>query len=384
MIKALIFDMDGVLADSEDLSVSIAIDYFRSLGRSASKEDFASHQGQGDSEFFSGTARDLGIRDFAEKDALDYFRAQYTMAAGKAHIALPGLDIISKARKAGIAAALATSSPSWKVDATLPAIGLDRSSFDIVLTGEDIRRNKPYGDIYSLALIRLGLDGSEAVVFEDTGAGIEAAHKAGCLAIGVSTTFDSETISRMGADAVISDLGAIADFSSSEELSAIIDDCMGIESGAVVYGANFINPLQRRMPESFTEKRAVEAARKARKNAYAPYSGFKVGAAIVSAATGRIYSGCNVENSSYGATICAERNAITTAISSEGAIGIDILVVASSDDPPAPPCAQCLQVLAEFSRPDTQVVLVSDNGSEARYAFSELLPHPFIFPTMRK
>ena len=137
------------------------------------------------------------------------------------------------------------------------------------------------------------------------------------------------------------------------------------------------------MPYSFILEHAIESAKRAQNCAYAPYSGYKIGAAILSSASGRIYSGCNVENSSYGATICAERNAIFSAVAAEGAIGIDLLVVASDDDPPAPPCAACLQVIAEFAKPDTRVVLVSKNDRR-EYLFSDLLPHPFIFPSMRK
>ena len=128
----------------------------------------------------------------------------------------------------------------------------------------------------------------------------------------------------------------------------------------------------------------LKLALRARENAYTPYSKFKVGACVKSAATGRLYAGCNVENSSFGATICAERNAITTAIAAEGIIGIETLVVVSDDEPPAPPCALCLQVLAEFTSPDSLVILSSLEGKMCRYKFSELLPNPFIFPSERK
>ena len=106
----------------------------------------------------------------------------------------------------------------------------------------------------------------------------------------------------------------------------------------------------------------LKLALRARENAYAPYSKFKVGACVKSAATGKLYAGCNVENSSFGATICAERNAITTALTAEGIIGIETLVVVSDDEPPAPPCALCLQVLAEFTSPDSLVILSSLEG----------------------
>ena len=131
--------------------------------------------------------------------------------------------------------------------------------------------------------------------------------------------------------------------------------------------------------------RALEIAKTARENAYAPYSNYHVGAAVISAATGNIYGGCNTENSSYGGTICAERNAITTAVASEkGNLGIKYLVVVTNDYPAAPPCALCLQVIAEFAREDTVVVLSDLEGRKTRYLFKELLPVPFIFPSMRK
>lgn len=86
-----------------------------------------------------------------------------------------------------------------------------------------------------------------------------------------------------------------------------------------------------------------------------------------------------MENASYGATICAERNAITTAVAAEGVIGIDMVVVASQSLPPAQPCAVCLQVMSEFIRSETPVILVSTKGKIERYVYSDLLPHPFEF-----
>ena len=247
---------------------------------------------------------------------------------------------------------------------------------------EDGKR-QPEKDIYELCLIKLGVDGSEAVVFEDSVSGITSGKRAGCRVVALMTTIDGESAAKAGADAVISDLSALPRFSGAEEAEGAIFALSSEEKGEV-YGANIIRPGRRRLSDAFTLERVKKAAAAARENAYAPYSGFKVGAAVLSASSGRIYAGCNVENSSYGATICAERNAITTAITAEGVIGIDILAVCSDDDPPAPPCAVCLQVIAEYARPDTHIVLFSVNGQERHYAFSELLPNPFVFPTMRR
>ena len=125
----------------------------------------------------------------------------------------------------------------------------------------------------------------------------------------------------------------------------------------------------------------LRQAMTARENAYAPYSGFKVGAAIRLDPTGEIISGCNVENVSYGATVCAERNAVFTAISRAGKSGvtgqIEHLVVVTDAEPPAVPCALCLQVLQEFCPPTLPIHLADLSGIRRTITLGELLPHPF-------
>ncbi len=126
------------------------------------------------------------------------------------------------------------------------------------------------------------------------------------------------------------------------------------------------------------ERQLFEAARKVRLNSFSPYSHFKVGAALISRESGRIYTGTNVENASYGATICAERGAVMKAVSEEGKLTIARLCVVSDANPPAPPCALCLQVLSEFCKSDTPILLSDINGNVERFTFGELLPHPFV------
>ena len=381
MIEALLFDMDGVLADSEDISIQVGIEYFKTIGVDATRDTFSNALGCGERLFFDKAAENLGV-SYSYDEASAFFKRRYEEIIGDRNIALPGADFVKRAKKAGILTALCSSAPRWKVETNIKGIGLEKADFDFIASGADIKRNKPEKDIYELAMIKLGVSSDVSVVFEDTTGGIESGKRAGCRVVSMMTTIDGAAAEAAGADSVISDLSAIQEFSTPGELEALLFDVFA-GTDAVRYGANLIRPLERKMPRSFTEKRAIEAARKAWENGYAPYSHFKVGAAVVSAATGRIYPGCNVENSSYGATICAERNAITTAIAAEGTIGIDILVVYSDDDPPAPPCAVCLQVIAEFAASDTEIILVTPRTEPVRYTFKELLPMPFIFPTMR-
>jgi cytidine deaminase len=118
----------------------------------------------------------------------------------------------------------------------------------------------------------------------------------------------------------------------------------------------------------------VTAARVARDNAYAPFSNFRVGAAV-RAKSGRIFSGCNVENAVYGLTLCAERVAIFKAIS-EGERGFDAIAVVADTETLTPPCGACRQVLWELCE-DAEVVLANLQGKTERYRVSALLPKPF-------
>jgi cytidine deaminase len=117
-----------------------------------------------------------------------------------------------------------------------------------------------------------------------------------------------------------------------------------------------------------------DAAAQAQTQAYAPYSQFRVGAALLTD-DGRIVSGCNVENASYGLCICAERNAVFAAIAS-GARAFQALAVISSADDPVTPCGACRQVLAEF-RPSFEVRCYGQGGREVEYSVASLLPHAF-------
>lgn len=115
----------------------------------------------------------------------------------------------------------------------------------------------------------------------------------------------------------------------------------------------------------------------ARERAYAPYSRFRVGAALL-ASGGKIYTGCNVENASYPATVCAERVAVLKAVS-EGERSFEAIAVAGGRDGTiyCPPCGQCLQVMAEFCGPDFVVVFAKSATEYETHTLGELLPCAF-------
>jgi cytidine deaminase len=119
----------------------------------------------------------------------------------------------------------------------------------------------------------------------------------------------------------------------------------------------------------------VQAARAARKRAYAPYSKFQVGAAVLDE-KGRVHVGCNVENASYGLTICAERNAVAAAVAA-GARAVRAVAVVTPTRPPGTPCGACRQVLAELALPDAPVLLAAPTGAAEATTVGALLPRGF-------
>ncbi len=130
-----------------------------------------------------------------------------------------------------------------------------------------------------------------------------------------------------------------------------------------------------------TDEELLMEAVEARKAAYTPYSHYQVGAALL-AEDGRVYTGCNIENAAYSATICAERTAFVKAVSEGQRSFVAIAVVGGpegEDFSVAPPCGTCRQVMAEFCRPDFRIILGDWEGYRRVYTLQEMLPVNFTF-----
>lgn len=128
-----------------------------------------------------------------------------------------------------------------------------------------------------------------------------------------------------------------------------------------------------------TKQELCALAIKSMGNAYSPYSNYRVGAALL-CVNGKVYTGCNIENASYGATVCAERTAIFKAVS-DGERDFSMLAVAGGTDKKISdkflPCGICRQVMAEFCKPDFTVLVVTGENSYKEFSLSELLPNAF-------
>ena len=124
-----------------------------------------------------------------------------------------------------------------------------------------------------------------------------------------------------------------------------------------------------------TDNELMEIAEKACENAYAPYSKFKVGEALLTS-DGQVFTGCNVENSSYGAGICAERTAAVKAVS-EGSVRFSAIAIANAGGGLTFPCGICRQFLSEFAEERFRIILRNDKGSLEIFTLEELMPHSF-------
>ncbi len=129
------------------------------------------------------------------------------------------------------------------------------------------------------------------------------------------------------------------------------------------------------MAQEIAWEALFEAASKVRERAHVPYSRFPVGAAVLFE-DGAVVAGCNVENATYGLTVCAERGAFAAAVAQGHRKPVAVAIVVDTPSP-SPPCGMCRQVMAEFSGPDLAVRSRTLKGEEARYTLRELLPHAF-------
>ena len=124
-------------------------------------------------------------------------------------------------------------------------------------------------------------------------------------------------------------------------------------------------------------QKAYKQALSARTHSYSPYSRFAVGAAIQLAGKGQAIGGCNIENASFGGTICAERVALHAAIAANGKIKPEFMVIVTGEAKATVPCALCLQTLAEFCADDFTIYLGNEKSILQKLTLAELLPHPF-------
>ncbi len=207
-VKAVLFDMDGVLVNSEPVITEAAIRALGEFGVQATEADFHPFTGMGEDRFIGGVAELYGkAYDIAMK-ARAY--EIYQEIVGSMIEIYPGtLPLLEKLKERGIPTALASSADLIKVKANLNAAGINEGLFCAIVCGEDVVHKKPAPDIYLLAASRLGQAPSGCVVVEDAISGIRAANAAGMRSVAVTTSFDAEILKKEGATAVCQDISGV-------------------------------------------------------------------------------------------------------------------------------------------------------------------------------
>jgi beta-phosphoglucomutase len=194
MIAGVLFDMDGVLVDSEQFICKAAIMMFRELGFNVSPKDFQPFVGMGENRYLGGVAEKYKILIDIEQVKARTYEIYETIVKGELY-SLPGAsEFIIKCSNNGLKLALATSADPVKMKVNLREIGLSGETFQAIITGFDVKRKKPFPDIYLKAAERLGLKPGRCLVVEDAVSGIKAGKEAGCKCLAVTTSFDEAAL----------------------------------------------------------------------------------------------------------------------------------------------------------------------------------------------
>lgn len=190
MIRGVLFDMDGVLADSEPFICKAAIKMFDEIGLKVKPDDFKPFVGTGENRYIGGVAEKYGLKVDIEKVKARTYGIYQVIIRGRLK-PLPGaVGFVRKCRELGFKTAVATSADIVKMEANLREIGLPSSAFDATINGLDVENKKPFPDIYIKAAERIGLRPEECLVVEDAVSGIKAAKAAGCRCLALTTSFD--------------------------------------------------------------------------------------------------------------------------------------------------------------------------------------------------
>ncbi|NDP20391.1 MAG: HAD family phosphatase [Paludibacter sp.] len=194
MLKGILFDMDGVLVDSEEYIFEATKLMFAEHGVTVKKENAMHFVGMGENKYISGIGEQNGFIVDIERDKARTYQIYEKITNGKLN-ALPGvIDFINLCNSKGLLMAVASSADNVKVSINLNEIGLSPDLFQAIVTGEDVENKKPFPDIYIKAATLLNLKTEECLVIEDAVSGIKAGKTAGAKCLALTTSFNSEQL----------------------------------------------------------------------------------------------------------------------------------------------------------------------------------------------
>ncbi len=205
MIKAVLFDMDGVLLDSEEFILQAAKKFFQEKGVEVKAEDFREFIGMGEDRYLGGVAEKYDIPFDAGKDKSRVYDIYDQLVKGNLR-PLPGVkEFIHKCLEKDLRIAIATSADERKMKVNLKETGLSDIPFNSYVNGIEVENKKPHPDIYLLAAKRLNVEPECCLVVEDAVSGVEAAKSAGCRCLALTTSFPADKLQK--ADWIAAHLG---------------------------------------------------------------------------------------------------------------------------------------------------------------------------------
>jgi beta-phosphoglucomutase len=209
-IRGVIFDMDGVLCDSEPFILQAATRMFRErYGIDVRPEDFLPFVGCGENRYLGGVAEKYGARIRFPEDKVFTYEMYLEIIRGRLQ-PLPGVrEFIASCRAKGLKLAVASAADRMKVEGNLAELQLPAETFDAVITGSDVTRHKPDPQCFLLAAERLGLSPKCCLVVEDANNGCQAARAAGARCLGITSSFPAERLRQSGANWTAPDLAHV-------------------------------------------------------------------------------------------------------------------------------------------------------------------------------
>jgi len=194
MIKGVLFDMDGVLVDSEPFICKAAMMMFDEMGVKVLPEDFNPFVGMGENRYIGGVAENYGLKVDIEQVKARTYEIYETIVKGKLSPLSGSHEFIGVCLKKGLKLALATSADRIKMEVNLREIGLSGGTFHSIVTGLDVENKKPSPDIYIKAANGIGLEPESCLVVEDAVSGIKAGKAAGCRCLAVTSSFNASDL----------------------------------------------------------------------------------------------------------------------------------------------------------------------------------------------
>jgi len=194
VIECVIFDMDGVLVESEDYMREAAMQMFAERGLATQAEDFEPFVGSGENSYLGGVAKKYDFAFDLERDKARAYALYADLARGRLQ-PLPGVhEFFDRCRSRDLKLALATSADEVKMLVNLHEVGLPPETFDALVNGLEVERKKPHPDIFLLAAERAGADIANSLVVEDAVNGVAAAKAAGARCLALTTSFPAEKL----------------------------------------------------------------------------------------------------------------------------------------------------------------------------------------------